>query len=278
MATSPKDYFKNNPNVRIVGYIYETEDKNIFKKLEGNRDVEKVSSLKKSMKKNGFINCPVLINEKGEVSDGQHRLMAASDIGLPIKFCVQEGMGIEETIDLNTGQRNWSTINYLHSKSLNSKDYARFEQLATIFPFAQPSVIYAAMGGNLTGGSVEKMIKRNTLTCTESQYEEATKMLTWLSSFNDLIKVNKIKGSKGSFYIALLFARRSGLVNSQVLTKRVRDNFHIYGTYFSTVEDSVRKTEDAYNFKVPTNNRVYLVDAYRKAADESLSRASTKRG
>lgn len=276
MAASPKDYFKNNPNVRIVGYIYETEDESIFKKLEGNRDVEKVSSLKRSMKKNGFINCPILINEKGEVSDGQHRLTAASDIGLPIKFCVQEGMGIEETIDLNTGQRNWSTMNYLHSKALSSKDYARFEQLATIFPFAQPGVIYAAMGGNLTGGAVDKVIKNNTLVCTEPQYEEAAKMLNWLSSFNDLIKANKMKGSKGNFYIALLFAKRCGLVNGQVLTKRVRDNFHIYGTYFSTVEDNVRKTEDAYNFKVPTSNRVYLVDAYRKIADESLNRYRKK--
>lgn len=266
-----KDLYKNDPNVKIVGYVYETNNYDMFSKMEGNRDVEALGRIKASMKKNGFINCPILINEKGEVSDGQHRLASAEDLRLPVKFVVQPGIGLKETIDLNTGQKNWTALNRIHGHSVNNDNYARFEQLSTLFS-CSPNVIYAAMGISITGGSINALIKNGSLICTEEQYESAVVTLKWATSFNDLIKANRVKGSKPNFYLAIIFASRCKYISTQTLSERIRSNFHLYGSYFGSVEDIVKKTEDVYNYKVPMSNRVYIVDAYRKAAADSLAR------
>lgn len=271
-----ENLFADNPNVGIVGYIYETDDYSMFKKLEGNRDVEKTGKLKKSMKKNGFLNCPAVVNEELEVIDGQNRIFVAEELKIPVKFCIQPMVGIEETKELNSGQKNWSTLNYLHSNAIGNNNYARFEQLHNMFGYS-PDIIYASMGANITGGGVTGIIRSGGLKCTEEQYEEATKTLKYLTMFNELVKNSKIKGSKSNFYIAVMFARRSEGINSHVLAQRIKDNFHVFGTYLGSTEECVRKVESAYNYKVPADNRIYLVDKYRKLADESLARYK-KRG
>ena len=100
-----KDYFEDDPRVRIVGYIYETVDYDLFKKMEGNRDVTKIDGLKKSMKKHGFLNVPVVINLNNEIGDGQHREAAGESLGLPIKFCIEPNISIDETFDINNCQK-----------------------------------------------------------------------------------------------------------------------------------------------------------------------------
>ena len=141
--------------------------------------------------------------------------------------------------------------------------------------FGKPNqVIYAAMGCGMTGGGFSEALKNKTLTCTEEQYEEAVKMLSWIGTFDDLIK--KMKGSKANFYTAILFARKQRNIDIGLLSKRIKDNFHIYGGYFGRVEDVVKKTEDVYNYKVPANNRIYFVDEYRRQAAER--QANFKKG
>ena len=266
-------YFEDDPRVRIVGFVYETDDYSFFEKMKGNREVKRINRIKTSMRKHGFLNIPISVNLLRQIGDGQHRERAAEDLNIPVKFVVEPNMTLEETIDVNVGQENWGTSDHIHSNAtLNNVDYARFEQLANTFPFANPSVIYAAMGGNITGGGIEAIIRDKRLKCSEEQYEEATKMLAWLSTFNDLVKENKMRGAKANFYIALMFVRNSNLVNTQILSKRIRQNFFAFGTYFSSPEEVIRCVENAYNFKVSTDNKVYLVDAYRKAAAESLSK------
>lgn len=269
-----KDYFEDDPRVRIVGYIYETVDYDLFKKMDGNREVDKINKLKTSMKKHGFLTIPVVINKDNEIGDGQHRFAAGSDLGLPIKFCVEPNIDLEETYDINNCQKNWSQSDKVHSQAaLGNDDYKRFEELRNTFGKSF-QVIFTAMGCGLTGGGFSSAIKHKTLTCSESQYEEAVKMLSWIGTFDDLAK--KATGSKNSFYIAIMFARRQKGIDVGTLSKRIRDNFHIYDNHFGNVEQTVKKTEDVYNHKVPANNRVYFVDEYRKQAAESSARFKSK--
>lgn len=264
-----KDYFKDNPDVKIVDCIYETKNYDIFKKMPGNRDVTKINYLKKSMKENGFMNCPIIVNEDMEVSDGQHRLEAAKALGIPVKFVIQKYVELKETITLNTGQKNWTTKDFLSSIALNNKDFKRFEQLSVLFPQCPYAVIYAAIDNALTGGGIGQKIKRRTLVCTEEQYDRGILNLQYITSFDDLLKKHKAKGSKGYFYVAVLFVYRSGLVDTSNLTKRIRENFSMFEDRFASVESVVRCIENAYNYRVPAANRVYLVDEYRKAVDST---------
>ena len=273
MDKTPKDWFKDDPNVKIVGYIYETNNFDMFKKMKGNRNVDKVTKLKTSMKKHGFLNIPVVINKNYEIGDGQHREAAAESIGLPIKFCIEPDFNLDETIDVNNCQRTWTQAEKVESRAVRgNENFQRIDELHKTF--SKPlNVIYAAMGKGITGGSVSGKINNGTLVCTEEEYEEAVRVLSWIRSFDDLIKANKVTGAKQNFYFAIMFARRCKEINTSILSERIRNNFSMYGTYFGNVEDVVAKTEKAYNHKVPAKSHVYILDSFRKALAESKSKA-----
>lgn len=270
----PKDIYADDPDVKIVGYIYETSNYEMFKKMEGNRDVKKINKLKSSMKKHGFLTIPVVINKNNEIGDGQHRESAGESLGLPIKFCVEPEFQLDETIDVNCCQRTWSQDEKVGSMAAKgNENFQRVDELRKTF--AKPlNVIYAAMGKGITGGSVSGKINSKTLICTEEEYEEAAKMLAWIRTFDDLIRQYRVTGSKPNFYFSIMFARRCKEIDTSLLSERIRNHFHIYGTYFGNTEEIVRKTEEIYNYKVPTKNRVYILDSFRKAVAESKDKAN----
>ena len=273
----PRDLFENDPNVKITGYIYETTNYSMFKKMEGNREVQKINKLKSSMKKHGFLSIPVVINKRNEIGDGQHREYVGEDLGLPIKFCVEPNIELEETIDINGCQKTWSQEQKVYSKAVKGNDnFQRLEELHNTFnkPF---NVIYAAMGKGITGGAISGKIENGCLIVSEEDYEEAVKMLSWIGQFDYLIRNNKMSGSKNNFYFAIMFARRCREINTALLSERIRNNFHIYGTYFGNVESVVEKTEEIYNFKVQAKSRIYILDSFRKALAESKDKQKFKK-
>jgi hypothetical protein len=105
---------------------FETSDYSAFNNLPFNRDVDKahVKKLVESMKKNGFKGVIQIIKtkfidglEKFYVVDGQHRLAAAMQLNIPIKFELTElasKMATAEFIaELNTSAKSWGTTNFL---------------------------------------------------------------------------------------------------------------------------------------------------------------------
>ena len=97
--------------------IKKSTDHNQFKTLKGNRIVYKVhlnQLLAKIREKNLLDVNPIIINEKKEVIDGQHRLAAASALGLPIYYIEKTGLGIDDIIMLNTASKKWKFDDYLH--------------------------------------------------------------------------------------------------------------------------------------------------------------------
>ena len=215
------------------------------------------------MIKNGFMNIPAVINGNNEVGDGQHRIRVAKELSLPVKFVVEESFDIEKTATANNTQDGWKTRDYIHKNAvMRNINYQRFQTLREKFPWANPNTIYVAMGSNLTGGGTDKVIKAGNLSCTEGQYEEACKMLSWLESFNSELK--NIRGSKHYFYCSMMFVRRTKLINAETLTQRVKTNFD-FSYRLDSIEDTVNRIENACNFKVAIHNRVYFTDEYKKA-------------
>lgn len=101
----------------IVGYIYRTPDYDVFRKMEGNRDVADVRKkvIKESIQAVGWVTNPIVVNEKMEIADGQGRFEALKELGLPIEYAVAEGATIDHCIALNLKQRNWTLVDYIKS-------------------------------------------------------------------------------------------------------------------------------------------------------------------
>ena len=71
-------------------YIQKSKDYNIFKTLTGNRElnISHKEKLKKSFKENYLIS-PIIINEKYEIIDGQHRFNAARELGYYVYYILR---------------------------------------------------------------------------------------------------------------------------------------------------------------------------------------------
>ena len=101
---------------KVINSIYQTKDYNKFSFHPSNREIKDphVRQLVKSMREKGWIpGSTIVVNEKGEVIDGQHRLMAAMIVGVSVKYEVSVGAGINEIRELNKNQTNWTKLNHL---------------------------------------------------------------------------------------------------------------------------------------------------------------------
>lgn len=103
-----------NKRVLIVD-VQETYEYEQFSFITGNRDINlhNLNKIKSSLRKENRQQFrPILVNEKLEVIDGQHRLQAAKELGLPIFYEVQPDLRKSDIV-LFQNQRRWGIEDYL---------------------------------------------------------------------------------------------------------------------------------------------------------------------
>lgn len=138
--------------IATVTNIHETSDYSIFKLLEHNRPVVQthVAHLAQSMEDRPHLRParPVLLNEKNEVIDGQHRLAASKVNQQSVFFMVVPGLTIEDARLLNALQRTWSLLDYAYSYA--SSRVPAYVQFIKTYESRElpPSVIMEYMSGS----------------------------------------------------------------------------------------------------------------------------------
>ena len=92
---------------KIVNQVQSTNEHSIFQIQVGNRPINNnhVARLILSMKER-YLMAPLIVNQKMEVIDGQHRLKAHKELNLPTYFIENKGYGLEETQLLNQNSNN----------------------------------------------------------------------------------------------------------------------------------------------------------------------------
>ncbi len=114
--------------MKTVNQVKETNDYSMFSTLEGNRHVNKlhVNRLKESFK-TAYLFSPILVNQKNQIIDGQHRFEAAKALELPINYIVCDNYGLKEVQILNTNMKNWKKEDYLKAYcDLKYPEYLKF--------------------------------------------------------------------------------------------------------------------------------------------------------
>ena len=77
---------------------------------------------------------PIIVNERFEIIDGQHRFNAIKALNLPVNFIVVEGYGLREVQLLNTNMSNWKKIDYLNAFcDLGYPEYLKMRQFMKDF-------------------------------------------------------------------------------------------------------------------------------------------------
>ena len=160
-----------------INEVYETYDYNQFKFIKGNRLIktQHVNNIFKSMQKERLFS-PLIVNEKMEIIDGQHRFKAQQMLKVSIPFIIKEGYGKRETQILNHNASNWTLDDALHTYCTDKiEDYLIFNEFKNTYKFANRECLNLLSGTKKTSyedifragkfkitdypGAVEKAVK-----------------------------------------------------------------------------------------------------------------------
>ena len=235
--------------------IQQTNDYGQFTLLNANRDTNRahVERLMKEFEERGNLTSvqPILVNENFQIIDGQHRFLAAKELGAPVYFTVMQGGTVSEARRMNILHRQWGTDDYAKSYA-NSGDasYQRYQRLREdgmkhneimTFGFGETSGIYADFR---EGNMVLSPELETTILEKYNKLEEIRALMPNSSDNRDLTRaVNKL------------------LKNESYDHSRMLQKLEVAGASipsFATTEDYLRALEDVYNRNMSAENRVRL--------------------
>lgn len=273
--TGLKNYFVERPDV-----VHETEKYELFRFLTGNREVnaQMVKRLAMEIKEHGQL-VPILVNEKFEAIDGQHRLMACKSIGIPVRFIVQSGMRMSEIISINTNSRKWSEIDYINRfaeegsvKYIELRDWIKECSdfgIQFAVAIARNSLMQRVYGKNLNGELVP-IYSKNKGGEYIGTYGSDIRNGKW-NGF-DLkaarIRLNDIRAIKKSMPEgawkdrmgeALIQIMRIPEFSVNVLIQQLRGSGGTQLRNPVNTEDAVKVIEDVYNYRRPYSSRLAMV-------------------
>ena len=246
---------------------FSTKDYDMFKKLTGNRAVRlnRASKIVESIKNNGYITNPIIVNEKMEVIDGQGRLEALKYLDMPVDYIVVEGKGIKECIAMNAYGEKWRDTDYINSYAENGyKPYILLQSILEEYGYGL-AVSVSALSGQVRVSS--KILRAGTYNATEEDYINAKERLEWLKKFDPFFKRNRIV-NQSTIRQALLIARGMKDVDEEKLFIKVTSNMDRIPT-FNNTQTCADAIEELYNWHSPQSKYVYIGHEYRRLTKEN---------
>ena len=238
---------------RIINQVRSTNEYSVFKGLKGNRPINKahVKRLTASMKKR-YLETFILVNEKMEIIDGQHRLEAIRKLNLPVYYIVKEGYGLEETQILNLNTHNWSTNDFMDGYcEAGDKEYIKYRDWHIKYKFNHQSSMNLLAGTCMEHGSWYEVFKAGVFKVTN--LKEATKIADKITMIQDYYPNYKRRGFVSAMTKAVLHPD----YNHAYFMKKLK--------YLSTsLVDCVKWQqyssiiEDIYNYKTRKENKIRL--------------------
>lgn len=211
---------------------FESADYKIFNTLPFNRNVDKthVKRLVNSIKKNGFKGVIQIVKTKFidgvmryYVVDGQHRLAAAMQLNVPIRFEMTELKTKRQTAeflkDLNTSAKSWGTTNFLEVwSSLDIQEYVTLSKIQKD-----------------TGFQITPLLECYLETSNQNDYRDGLMRFPNEKNSDKIIKqmieLNKFLPSKAFCRRAIVKAMRNPKYNHKKMKKAISDFVKLTGGF-----------------------------------------------
>jgi hypothetical protein len=199
--------------------MYETSDYSMFKIMLGNRviDTKRVDRIVNNIQEVGLIHAPIIVNEKFEVIDGQHRLEACKRLNLPVYYVIERGADIGTCVTMNRIPSTWKEVDFIHLYAANGdKNYQALSNLIVEFNDAIPRAIIIAVAAGLSSEAI-KQAKKGTFTLVKSE-DEIREDLEYLRSVSGIVPVKRS-------YLEAIYAVaiRYAIVDKKMLRKKLMD-------------------------------------------------------
>lgn len=136
-----------------------TKDYTIFRNIAGNRKIipAHIEKLAAAIERKNLLKYfPILCNEKMEVIDGQHHLMAAAKLGYEVTYEVVPGLTLDDVMSINTSSKSWSISDFIDTYiQLGKKDYEVLKNFMNQYHCS--ASIAARLLGSATGGNTQTL-------------------------------------------------------------------------------------------------------------------------
>lgn len=173
--------------------IEKTTDYKQFKFIKGNRPLvpSKVKSLINSFEGgiNLFPYCPVLVNERMMVIDGQHRLEVCKKKALPVYYMIVKDFSLPQIAHLNAISTKWKTSDFFNCFiESGNKDYQTLQFFVDKYTLGINIACQLLMNGSLNegGGYISDAFK-NGMFKVEHQ-EKAEKIMKNVTAYSKLVE------------------------------------------------------------------------------------------
>lgn len=143
--------------------ILKTNDYTLFKLIVANREIDEkhVNRLAKSItRKNLLYIRPLIVNEKMQIIDGQHRLAAAKICKATVHYIKVDGLTKSDISVINTAQKNWTRSDFINFYAMDGNTH--YKQLAAFldkYYWLSPTVIIEIACDGRLGDLKEGKIK-----------------------------------------------------------------------------------------------------------------------
>lgn len=233
--------------------VHSTKNYKKFKTLLDNRQVARthINRLKDAIQRNPEILKvqPILVNEKMEIIDGQHRFHAASELDLPIYYTQVKGLDISTAREMNVMQRRWLTDDYAYSfAKAGNVNYKAYNLYRRENPGLASTVIILV----LSGGEQKNMsfdFRTGEFVIKRDQAD-----IEW--TLEQLNKIRELTGHEvplnKSFVSAYLKAVENEDFDNDAFLANLKKKPDMFQRT-SVLKDSLRMIEDICNFHKSTN-------------------------
>lgn len=224
-----------------------------------------------SMKKYGWIPAfPMLVSEDAgayTIIDGQHRMVAAQTLGIPVLFVVVEKDHIEVR-DINCAQRAWTVTDFLSSYvNQNTRDYVELADYIKKTHIGLTAAITMFIGNTQSGSNALAQFKSGDFKIKDRETPATVAHI--LGALKDRCPFVMER----QFICALLQVMKVPGFNSMKFMTKCESHIEILKKS-PTLRDYINVIESVYNFHTATDSRLAIAfEASKLAVDRKLRRS-----
>jgi hypothetical protein len=242
----------------MVGNIYSTTDYSVFKKLNGNRGIleSRKALIVHSISERGWIRNPIVVNEYMEVIDGQGRLEALRELGLPVEYVVSKGATIADCIALNIKQTNWKSVDYVKCYAdMGYVDYiVLLSQYGTFHHLPDMCINALACKSACEGSKSSSLLKNGLL-----KIHDKENFLDRCMFADKCIEIiGRGNGRLRNWCAVIKFVYYCDKISNDLFLERLVRNHNLI-TPCVTLKQILECIEEVYNYGVKRSNKVYFI-------------------
>lgn len=237
-----------------------TNDYSIFKTLEGNRAVndKRVKKIIESIQRVGWIHCPIIVNDKMEIIDGQGRLEALRRLGMPVEYMVVPGTTIDDCRAMNDTATTWVSREFVESfATTGNKSYQRLKQMMDMYE-VDVRIVLRAM--NRAPKDMKK-VKSGEFVMEDLDFGRGLKMLPIYKGYWKVMQ--RFNGAGRAKWTAIFFLAEGSYPHQELIDFMANcDPAVIWAT---TTERFLETLENEWNrHHKRAGNKFYFLEDYRR--------------